>query len=284
MAASWGQRIVALLAVLFISLPRVLAIDSPPPLSIAWNPSAKANNWNVFGIHATYPEDTEFDDATIVGLAQQAFNEMRSTTDYNSMTNRPATVAALWVENELFISSSITGHGPASFVYDWLTPGGQNSNPSLASQTIPSAEEITAESFTDIESQLLSCRIQQMQKRDEEGSSASIGLRHRTKGNCAEVMALHMYNVVHPPDGLSNIGKKGAVIVAWGVVRGEQRVLDGCGSHKVIPTDWGCRNLMDSVGVRQIEGIPAAKSKGSTEYPLGVDQPNICERNPFIKA
>jgi len=119
-------RVFAFLAVLLASSSHVLAADSPP-LPFAWNPSAKAIDWNMFTLHATYAEDTDLDDATVVGLAKQAFNVMRGTTDWDTMAPRhPATAAALKVANEVVFASSVRGHGSDSFVYDWLTPRDSN--------------------------------------------------------------------------------------------------------------------------------------------------------------
>lgn len=121
----------------------------------------------MFTLHATYPEGTDLDDATVVGLAKQAFNVMRSTTDWNSMSPiEPATAAALKVANEIFFASSITGHGHESFVYDWLTPRDSNSGPSQAPNMTPERKaalesegynpsdfSMVADSLTDIEIQ-----------------------------------------------------------------------------------------------------------------------------------
>ncbi len=133
---------------------------------------------------------------------------------------------------------------------------------------------MAADSSTDIEIQLEARRLQQMQRKAETGSPFSIQSRHKIYGNCAKVMALHMYNVKYPIDGLRSIQDKNAVVATWGSVRDQgngPNLLQGCGGLGRIPRNWGCSKLIESVGLRVIRTMPAVGVKDSPVAPTSVD-------------
>ncbi|KAL6718666.1 hypothetical protein ACLMJK_002900 [Lecanora helva] len=261
---------------------------APPPLGVAWNPSARAQGWGVFTSHVIFGDDVpDIDDNTLVAMARQSFNDMRNSPDYGNMARKPAMMAALKVRNEVFFASSITGHGSVSFVYDWLSE--QSSTNEGADKTPQQVDALSQlgdagnallaieGSLTDIEIQLIACQVGLMQIRQQTPGSRGVNDKHRTKGNCAEVIALHMYNIAHPSEGPNSIRNKNAVVVAWGVFGGEQRVVPACGGFLPIPQNWGCAKLMESQGVRTINAEPAGGITDNTVAPFSVDQLNICE-------
>lgn len=292
MPTSWTLRTLPHLALAFAILSQVLGIN-PPPLPIVWNPSAKANDWNMFTLLASFPKNTDIDDATLVGLTRQAWGVMQSNTDFKSMEKQPSAMAALKVGNEVFFASSVRGHGFTSFAYDWLTPKSSTSDPSRASDSsteqvaaLPNTDitpfdlETMVESLTDIEVQLEACRTQIMQKRIDNKKVGTDPGRHRSLANCAEVMALHMYNVEHPLGGPDGIRDQHAVVATWAVDHfGKGPMLyPACGAADYAPAKWGCRKFMESVGVRPIQEMDSVAIRDNTVAPTSVKQINLCER------
>ena len=172
-ASGKWRRTLFILITLLASLFHVITV--PPPLGIAWNPSAKANI-NIYTLHATYSQDTSlFDDRTLIGLARQAWNEMVNTAnDHNipSSQTKPGAMVVLPVGSELCFSGSVSNAG-LSFVYNWLNP----KKPEYTSQ---------------IYQQLNACYAERVTGR---GSDTGVQPRRRLNRNCGEPNAIHQYNI-----------------------------------------------------------------------------------------
>jgi len=244
---------------LSLILPITVAL---PDLGVQWNPTAKANSWYNFGSRVVYdPKENTKDqvdgltDGMLVGLARQAYNEMVGLSDYNSITRtRPAVVAALAVDNEVFLASSISAgfSGAQSFLYDW---GG---------------DPDTADHIPEVTHLLESCQVQLV----EAGGGQSYKERHSVGGRCAEPMAIHQYLRAHPG---SNFQGKGARIAAWGRQRGlgTPVFLNACGKGG-LPNHWGCHQLVRSLDIRIISQSPEEAIADYTVSPQSTLQVAMC--------
>ena len=274
MLASWKAHFCTLLAIFASLVPYSNAADPTtststaaaglatlPPLRFQWNPSAKLNNFNMFSLMATYSTDINIDDNTLVGLARQAYRTMIGSTDWQGMIRQPGVVSVLKVGNEVYFASSIRGGGVVSFVYDWLD------------------QSQYQDSQTNIKEQLVECQLILM-TRAAEGSGDEVKDGHRVNGNCAEVMAVHMYQVAHPQE---DIKTKGAVVTSYGVDsfgnRGQIN-LRACGTRKTVPLEWGCAQLMDYLNIRVVYDIQQAQMTDMTAAPITTnDQLPLCQKS-----
>ncbi len=232
---------------LSLILPITVAL---PDLGVQWNPTAKANNWYNFGSRVVYdPKENTKDqvngltDGMLVGLARQAYNEMLALSDYQSITRkRNAVVAALAVDNEVFVSSTITAgfNGADSFLYVW---GG---------------DPDTVDHLPEVTHMLEACQVQLV----ETGGGKKYNQNHQTRGMCAEPMVIHQYLRAHPR---SNFQGKDARIAAWGrrTGYGDAELLKPCGTASNRPAHWGCSQFVSHLGIRAIEVAP---EEGVTDY------------------
>ena len=190
-SGNW-RRTLSILITLLASLFHVIAA-----LGIAWNPSAKANNINIYTLHTTYSQDTSLlDDRTLIGLARQAWNEMVNTADYHNIPSsqtKPGAMVVLPVGSELCFSGSVS-NASLSFVYNWLNPR----KPEYTSQ---------------IYQQLNACYVEKVTGR---GSNTGVQPRHRLNWNCGEPNTIHQYNINSASGDIWDFVGRGARMAAWG--------------------------------------------------------------------
>lgn len=113
----------------------------------------------------------------------------------------------------------------------------------LASAVFDSSElELIADSLTDIEVQLETCRTQIIQADKDKGMADPSTRGHLIFANYAKVMALHMYNVKQALGDPKRIMDKNAVVATWRIdqFRRGQILLPACGGVGKIPKKWGC--------------------------------------------
>lgn len=240
--------LVALTVLHNVFLQSVIAL---PSLDIKWNPSAKANDWYNFSSRVTYDEDfsDEFNDLTdnqLVALARQAYNEMAALTDFTEISGtRPGAMCALVVGHEIFFASSLTGGASrtgTNFIYNWLTdPTEANGDP-------------------QIRNSLLACQVSQVNA----SPGQTFNAHHRIEARCAEPMAVNQYYVAHP--GVKFQGKN-ARVATWGKrwQTDTPDFLKACGIGGP-PNQWGCYQLMLSLGIRPIQTRP--KDGDLVDYPV----------------
>ena len=238
-SGNW-RRTLFILITLLVSLSNVIAV--PPPLGIAWIPSAKANNINIYTLHATYSQDTSlFDDRTLIGLARQAWNEMVNSADYQNIPSsqtKPGAMVVLPVGSELYFSGSVSNAG-LSFVYNWLNPR----KPEYTSQ---------------IYQQLNACYAERVTGR---GSDTGMQPRHRLNGNCGEPNAIHQYNINSASGDIWDLVGRGARMAAWGRWRldvQDQR-LNACAAD-------ANERLSTELGMQSTSKIPKYPSHHSCKY------------------
>ena len=261
MLVSWKTPVCTIITFIIL-LPHIKA--TPPPLPFEWNPSAKANKFNFFSLQATYTAGTAFDDSTLVGLARQAYRTMTADESWQNMIKKPGTVCALKVDNEIFFSSSISGGSKdvSSFVYDWLEP---------------EKDDYGEDAGANIQQQLIACQIFKMEKKDFGKDKTTTG--HRTGGNCAEVMAVHLYQVAHPGEDITK--KEGAVVAAYGIdgygdYKGTEIGLPACGGAG---PEWGCQQLMEYLNIRPIGKTKQGQMTDMTAAPISTNnQLSLCDQ------
>ncbi|KAK2053840.1 hypothetical protein LY76DRAFT_256878 [Colletotrichum caudatum] len=214
---SWRASLASLLVLLALA-----AVAQE--LGVALDKAAfKDANIACYSKKLTFEKDTSelFNDAQLYGLAQRAYEEMKSrfAADHMHRMMQPAMMGAMSVGKDIYLSSSLRG-GPFLYTY---ADGSSKPEVVLA--------------------------LDRCQTALQQNSDRPIDKQHRTDANCAEVVTLHQYYLdkdvsrearKHPPPmRVAAFGKGGAT--------GKTKAQNPCGGGAAFVdgvVTWGCKQFM----------------------------------------
>ncbi|KAK2024503.1 hypothetical protein LX32DRAFT_656196 [Colletotrichum zoysiae] len=216
---SWRTSLAGLLVLLTLVLAAVAQ-----ELGVALDKAAlKDASIACYSSKLTFEKDASelFDDAQLYGLAQRAYEEMRSrfAADHMHEMMQPVMMGAMSVGKDVYLSSSLRG-GPFLYTY-----ADDRSKPEVV------------------------LALDRCQTALQQDSDRPIDKQHRTSANCAEVVALHQYYLDKdvseearknpPPIRVAAFGKGG--------VSGKTMAQNPCGGGAAVVdgvVTWGCRQFM----------------------------------------
>ncbi|KAK1974464.1 hypothetical protein LZ30DRAFT_812000 [Colletotrichum cereale] len=218
--SSWRTSLACLLVLLTLSLAAVAQ-----ELNVTLDRAAYQDlKIACYSNKLTFKEDTSvlFDDAQLYGLAQQAYEEMKSkfAVDYMDEMMQPVMMGALSVGKNIYLTSSLRG-GPFLYTY---------ADNSVKPEVIHALER---------------CQANMQQTTDQR-----LDKQHRTEANCAEVVALHQYYLDKDVSKVARKNPPPMRVAAFGRggVSGKTGAQNPCGGGGAVVNGvktWGCKQFME---------------------------------------